>query len=96
MRFEFLNTGTPGYLLHPVVQVPIGHWIVPAIQEDRGSPLRVWPIFPHIFGEHIPEFFADIYPVAFLSLSGPLDTPGPLAISNEDKGAILYSSKCSS
>ena len=92
MRFEFLYTCTPTDLLHPVIQVSVGHWIVPAIHKDRISTFRGRPIFSHVLGEHISDLVADIYPVAFLFLSGPLGTLGPLAISDEYSGvAVLYS-----
>jgi len=72
MRFEFLYARTPADLLHPVVKVPVGQWIVPAIQEYRVSLLHGRPIFSHVLVRHIPDLVTDIYSMAFLSLSGPL------------------------
>jgi hypothetical protein len=69
MRFEFLDAPTPADLLHPLVQIPVGRWVVPAIHEDCVSPLGGRAVFSQVLGQHIPDLVADIDPVAFLFLS---------------------------
>ena len=93
MRFQLLYARPPADLLHPVVQVPIGQWIVPAIHKDRVSQLRGRPIFSHVPGKHIPGLVADIYPMAFLFLSGPLGTLGLLAVPDEDSCIAVVNSQ---